>query len=83
MWNCVLAGMAQPYSSPGSGTHFRRAVHSGGCVIPDPGEMRSVSEPPSASARAFHIKPPRSGPQDAQDQHQKDEHEHDECGRSG
>ena len=42
MWNCVLAGMAQPYSSPGSGTHFRRAVHSGGCVISDQGETRRV-----------------------------------------
>src|SRR3954452_22090788 len=29
---------------------------------PDPGEMRSVSEPPAASARAFHIKPLPASP---------------------
>jgi hypothetical protein len=27
---------------PGRARIFERAVHSGGCVIPDPGEMRRV-----------------------------------------
>ena len=51
MWNCVLAGMAQT----------KQVVRAQGIAVPtfkpDPGEMRSVSEPPATGARAFHIKP--------------------------
>src|SRR6266576_2910019 len=48
--------------APGDGSdQAGRSGRAQGIAVPtfkpDPGEMRSVSEPPARGARAFHIKP--------------------------
>src|SRR3954466_791020 len=58
MWKCVPEGMAQTKQVVLVGHAFLGEP----CIAvptfkPDPGEMRSVSEPPATGARAFHIKP--------------------------
>jgi hypothetical protein len=56
MWNCVPLGMAQTKQVVRVGHAF---LQEQGIAVPtfepDPGEMRSVSEPPSMGARAFRM----------------------------
>jgi hypothetical protein len=56
MWIGVLAGMAQTRQLARVGHAFlKRAVHSGGCVKPDPGELSCMSHQPRVPE--VYIKP--------------------------